>query len=104
MKRSVIALVALATFSFTTIGAQATPNTYQQAATLILVQDQKKEIKYEDLPEAVKTSFEDSQFSTWEVSKVNEVSGAGDTTYEITISDGTQEGTIRYDKEGNMIQ
>ncbi|MEK6478390.1 hypothetical protein WJR50_12680 [Catalinimonas sp. 4WD22] len=102
MKRSVIAIAALATFSFASIGAQATPDK-QETSTAVVLKDDRKEIKYEELPEEVRTSFEDSQFSNWEVSKVHEVKEVDNTRYEITISDGTQSGTIAYDEDGNMI-
>ncbi|MDF9798751.1 putative transposase YbfD/YdcC [Catalinimonas alkaloidigena] len=102
MKRSVIALAALATFSFASFGAQANLS-QQEKSSVEVTLDDRKEIKYEELPEAVKVSFEDSQFSNWEVSKVHEVKQAEKIRYEITLSDGTQTGTIAYDKNGNMI-
>lgn len=102
MKRSVIAIAALATFSFASVGAQAAPEKLE-SSTAVVMNDDRKEIKYEELPEEVRNSFEDSQFSNWEVSKVHEVKEVDSTRYEITISDGTQSGTIAYDEDGNMI-
>jgi hypothetical protein len=101
MKQSIIAIAALATFFFTTIHVQATHN--PQEASIVIADDDRREIRYEELPEEVKTSFEDSQFNNWEVSKVYEVEEESFTIYEITISDGTQSGTITYDKDGNML-
>lgn len=101
MKRSIIAVAALATFSFASVGVQATPENSE--STAVILKDDRKEIKYEDLPEKVRTSFEDSQFSNWEVSEVHEVEEVEATRYEITISDGTQKGTIAYNEDGEMI-
>ncbi|WKN32803.1 hypothetical protein PZB74_05525 [Porifericola rhodea] len=102
MKRTFIALAALGTFTFASIGADALP-TKDKAATEF-VQDQRKEIKYEELPEAVRTAFEDSQYGQWEVSQVHEVAAEQGTQYELTITDGTQSGTLTFDEEGNMVQ
>lgn len=102
MKHSIIAVAALATFSFTTTYAQPTPADSQEAL-VIIADDDRREIKYEDLPEEVKVSFEDSQFSNWEISQVHEVEEENVTVYEITIADGTQTGTLTYDEDGNML-
>lgn len=101
MKRTIIALAALGTFSFATIGANAQP--IKQEAATVFVQDQRKEIKYEELPDAVSTAFEESQYGQWEVSQVHEVSTEEGTQYELTITDGTQSGTLTFDEDGNMV-
>jgi len=102
MKRTIIALAALGTFSFASINTNATP--VNQEATTVFVQDQRKEIKYEELPEAVKKTFEESQFAEWKVSKVEEVSTEEGKQYTLTLSDGAQEGTLTFDEEGNMVE
>jgi hypothetical protein len=102
MKRTIIALAALGTFSFATIGADAA--TVKQDTATVFVQDQRKEIKYEELPDAVSTAFEESQYAEWDVSKVEEVTTDEGTQYELTISDGSQSGTLTFDAEGNMVQ
>ncbi|MFW5726439.1 MAG: hypothetical protein ACOCW4_01095 [bacterium] len=102
MKRTIIAIAALGTFSFATIGANAQP--VQQDTAIEFVQDQRKEVKFEELPEPVKQAFEESQYSEWEVSKAYEVTTEEGTQYELTISDGSQSGTLTFDEEGNMVQ
>lgn len=109
MKRKIIAVAALATFSFASIGAHALPfNHAYDDTTEIVAKDDRKEIKYEDLPEEVRTAFEESQYSEWEVSEVHEVEAEAETDtatqYELTITDGSQSGVLAFDEEGNMIQ
>ena len=102
MKRTIIAIAALGTFSFAIIGANAQP--IQQDTAIEFVQDQRKEVKFEELPEQVKQAFDESQYSEWEVSKAYEVPTEEGTQYELTISDGSQSGTLTFDEEGNMVQ
>lgn len=102
MKRTIIALAALGTFSFVSIDTQA--KTVNEEASTVFVQDQRKEIKYEELPDAVTKAFEESQFAAWEVSKVEEVTTEEGKQYALTISDGSEEGTLTFDEEGNMVE
>lgn len=102
MKRTIIALAALGTFSFATLGVNAQP--IEQESAAVFVQDQRTEIQYEDLPDAVSTAFEESQYAEWEVSQVHEVTTEEGTQYELTLTDGTQSGTLTFDEEGNMVQ
>lgn len=105
MKRRIIAVAALATFSFASIGANALPlNGVDNNKIEVPVKADRKEIKYEDLPEEVKTAFEDSQYGEWEVSKVEEVEVEKETQYELTITDGSQSGILAFDESGNMVQ
>lgn len=105
MKRRIIAVAALATFSFASIGANAHPlNKINHETSDIVAKADRKEIKYEELPEEVKTAFEESQYGEWEVSQVHEVEVSGETQYELTITDGSQSGILAFDQEGNMVQ
>lgn len=102
MKSSLIALTALAIFSFATVDANALPA--NQEATTVFVQDSRTEIQYENLPEAVKTAFEESDYSEQEVTTVYQVQTDEGTQYELSISDGTNTTTVTYDAEGNEIE
>ncbi|MDF9800105.1 hypothetical protein OKW21_005368 [Catalinimonas alkaloidigena] len=102
MKRTIIALAALGAFSFANMETTAQP--LSKSNEIVLLQDQRTEIKYEALPEAVRTAFENSQYGQWEVSKVYEITTEEGAQYELTISDGTQNGTLIFDAEGNIIQ
>lgn len=101
MKRTIIAIAALGTFSFASLNTTAQPLT---GSELVFMQDQRTEIKYEELPEAVSTAFEESQYAQWEVSEVFEVTTDQGKQYELTISDGTQTGTLTFDADGNIVQ
>ncbi|WPP50370.1 hypothetical protein [Catalinimonas niigatensis] len=109
MKRKIIAVTALATFSFASIGANAIPVNYgNDEAVVVKVKDERKEIKYEELPEEVKNAFEESQYGEWEVSKVEEVEmeaeAQAEKKYELTITDGSQSGILAFDESGKMVQ
>lgn len=104
MKRRIIAVAALATFSFASIGANALPVKGNDTKIEVVTKADRKEIKYEDLPEEVKKAFEESQYSEWEVSKVEEVEAETETQYELTITDGSQSGILAFDENGEMVQ
>ncbi|MDF9798172.1 hypothetical protein OKW21_003435 [Catalinimonas alkaloidigena] len=109
MKRRIIAVAALATFSFASVGAHALPINESDSKIEVVAKIDRKEIKYEDLPEEVKTAFEQSQYKEWEVSKVEEVevdaeTAEAGTQYELTITDGSQSGILAFDEDGNMVQ
>ncbi|MEK6476377.1 PepSY-like domain-containing protein [Catalinimonas sp. 4WD22] len=102
MKRTIIAIAALGTFSFASLNTTAQP--LIEGSEVVFMQDQRTEIKYEELPEAVSTAFEESQYAQWEVSEVFEVSTDQGKQYELTISDGSQNGTLTFDVDGNIVQ
>ncbi len=105
MKRKIIAVAAIATFSLGSIGANALPLNGEDNNTIeIVTKAERKEIKYEDLPDEVQTAFEDSQYGEWEVSKVHEVEVEDATQYELTITDGSQSGILAFDETGEMVQ
>jgi len=105
MKRRIIAAAALATFSFATIGANALPLMESNNDKIeVVAKGDREEIKYEELPEDVKTAFEESQYGEWDVSKVHKVDVDSQTQYELTITDGSQSGILAFDESGNMVQ
>lgn len=105
MKRKIIAFAALTTFSFATIGASALPLMDEDNNKIIEYKKaDRREIQYEDLPDEVQLAFEDSQYSEWQVSKVEEVEVETETQFELTITDGSQSGILAFDEDGNMVQ
>ncbi|MDF9794954.1 hypothetical protein OKW21_000217 [Catalinimonas alkaloidigena] len=102
MRRSIIALAALAIFSFTTVGANAIP--VQQDAVVAFMQDTRTEMEYDNLPQAVKTAFEESDHKDMDVTMVYEVTTEDGTHYELNITDGTNSSILKYDAEGNEIE
>ncbi len=106
MKRLLILAIALGVISFTSINAIASviENT---AVVTTVADDGRTEIQYDELPDAVRTSFEGSDYAAWEVEKVEKVTAdeaPEDITYEITVSDGTNSQAVAFDEEGNMVQ
>ncbi|WPP49966.1 hypothetical protein [Catalinimonas niigatensis] len=101
MKFTIIALTALATFSFATIDANAF--SVNQDVVTEFVQDGRTEIQYEELPEAVRTAFEEAGHSEMDATTVFEVQTDEGVQYEVSVSDGTDTTTMIYDAEGNEI-
>lgn len=101
MKRSIIAFAAVAAFSFAALDASAVP--VNQDAVTVFDQENRTEIQYEELPEAVKTAFEDAGHSEMDVTTVFEVQTDEGVQYEVSVSDGTDTTTVIYDEEGNEV-
>ncbi len=102
MKRSIIAFAALATFSFASVGANAFP--VNQDAVVVFAQDNRTEVEYDSLPEAVKTAFEASDYKDMDVTSVYEITTDEATHYEISITDGTDSALVTYDADGNVVE
>lgn len=65
-------------------------------------QDDKREISAQELPEAVVTAFQESEFSEWTVGKVYQVDGAAETTYELHLVSGDESMVLIADTQGNL--
>ncbi|TRX48806.1 hypothetical protein FNH22_28380 [Fulvivirga sp. M361] len=67
----------------------------------------KKEIKVEELPMEVRTAVSDSEYATWTLVKIHEVTGKEEGTkdYEILVKDDTGSAlTLVYNKEGKLLE
>ncbi len=100
MKRVFIILAAFGLFTFATANAQTEPT--QTEADTTMTQENKTEIQFSELPEAVQTGFQDSEYGQWETSTVYEVTTEEGTAYEITVSDGSEEKTLMFDESGTL--
>lgn len=69
--------------------------------TEVVAQDKKTEIKYEELPEAVKTTLSGDAYKSWEVTKVwhNETKDH----YEIEVKNATETKTLKFNKDGKEV-
>ena len=64
-----------------------------------------QEIQFDELPDAVKSSFEGSDYAMWQVQTVYEMAPAEGTEspkYELTVTDGTTEETVTYNQDGEQ--
>lgn len=64
-----------------------------------------QEIQFDELPDAVKSAFEGSDYAMWQVQAVYEmapVEGTESPKYELTVTDGTTEETVTYNQDGEQ--
>lgn len=108
MKKNIVLAIALGFFSFAAVNAQTPASADEKAAVEVTAQDQgRTEMSFDELPEAVKTAFQESEFASWEVQKVEKVTpddNPEQVSYELTLSDGSQSGILAFDEEGNIIE
>ncbi|MGB3584978.1 MAG: hypothetical protein WBA23_00490 [Tunicatimonas sp.] len=63
------------------------------------------EVEFDQLPDMIKTSFEESDYAMWDVTSVKQmVSQEGTTQYQISVSDGTKEESVLYNEQGEEIE
>lgn len=107
MKKSIVLAIALGTFSFAAVNALPLTMDENTAIEVMLNEEGRTEMTFEELPEPVKTAFQESDFSGWEVQKVEKVTpdeNPEQVSYELTLSDGSQSGILAFDEEGNIIE
>lgn len=81
------------------INANAETSTRRSVITINA--DEKKEIKKEELPDAVKTALGGNDYKGWEISKAYQWSESGN--YEVELKNGDQSKTVKLDKDGKVI-
>ena len=69
--------------------------------TYVLVQDNKKEISVQELPEAVVTAVKDSEYGDWTVGKVYLFEGDAP-VYELHLFQGDEVLVLLSDADGNL--
>lgn len=124
MKRIIVFAIALGTFSFAA-NANALAISDILAVEVTMNEEGRTEMTFDELPEPVKTAFQESEYSAWEVQSVYKVTpdegettepaepaqetepaeeGASQVSYEITVTDGTTPTTLIFDEEGNIVE
>ncbi len=78
------------------------PTTVMIDNVVVSDQDNKKEISAQELPEAVVTAFQESEYSDWTVGKVYQVDGSAETTYELHLLQGDETLILVADAQGNL--
>jgi hypothetical protein len=77
----------------------------EQSAEDITASAQGQEVQFEQLPDAVKSAFEGSDYAMWQVQSVTEMAAAEGTEskmYEIAVTDGNTEETVTYNENGEQ--
>lgn len=88
-----------------TIVEDETMSETEQPADEYTASAQAQEVQFEQLPEAVKSAFEGSDYAMWQVQSVTELAAAEGTeakTYEIAVTDGTSEETVTFTEDGEQ--
>jgi hypothetical protein len=97
MKKVILSLLVLlfagATFANTST-TSATPAAMQQ--------EDKVKIKNEELPEAVKTALESTDYKGWTINAAFHLKSVDQ--YEVELKKGTETKTVKLDKEGKEVK
>ena len=80
---------------------------YAHEQSSFVDQENKTEITKEQLPEAVATAMEQSDYASWTIGKIYEVAPqqeGGTKLYEIHVSGDDKYLALTYDPEGNLLK
>jgi len=82
------------------VAAMSAPVLTQTPTQLVVVQDKKVEIKAEELPQAVKDKIA-AEYAEWTISKayLHEATSQ----YEVDFKKEAQTKTVKFDKDGNVV-
>ena len=101
MKKIILGLIAITTLSFTTVSYAGTDNsltvTEQQ-------QEQKTEITIDDLPDAVKKSWENSDYKVAPLDKIFQVKSQSEEYVEFIVIAGQGKKAVHFDLEGKFLR
>lgn len=87
--------------------AQAQPEEQPEETVTAMAEEEGMEINFDQLPDAVKTTFESSDYAMWDVKSVHEMSaedGDEGTQYKVTVTDGTKEESVLFNEEGEEVE
>jgi hypothetical protein len=98
-------MVSMAVAMFTAVSFANATNIVSSPSAAIVYNQEKTEIKPEELPDAVKSTLATEPYSEWQVQKAYVVRGEdGGQTFEAEVSKGEESQTIRFDQEGKVIE
>lgn len=73
-----------------------------KSSAVLKLDDKKIKIKAADLPDAVKTTLRGQDYAGWQISSVYKFSESGN--FEIQLKNADEVKTVKFDKEGNILQ
>lgn len=101
MKKLMISMGVALLATFTFANANSIKHTPE---TVISVNQDKVEVKPEDLPEAVRATLGAAPYNEWKIEKAYQVPGENESQYfEINLSKGEETSTVKLDKDGKVI-
>lgn len=76
----------------------------KQNVAIVQIQDEKKPVKVEELPDAVKAALAADDYKDWKAEKAFWVKPAsGSEYYEIELKKGEEAKTVKLDKDGKVV-
>lgn len=76
----------------------------KQDVAIVNFQDEKKPVKVEELPDAVKAALTGDDYKEWKAEKAFQVKSAtGSEYYEIELKKGEEAKTVKLDKDGKVV-
>jgi hypothetical protein len=101
MKKIILTSVGLLFFFAAATAQTEVASATDAAKTETVAQDKKTEIKYDELPQTVKTTLSGDAYKGWEVLKVwhNETKEQ----YELEVKNATETKTLKFDKDGKEV-
>jgi len=100
MKNLMLSLMVLALSGVVTVNA----NNHKTAVVKVQLQDEKKPVKVEELPDAVKATLASDDYKEWQAEKAYWVKPAtGDEYYEVELKKGDEAKTVKMDKDGKVV-
>ncbi len=103
MKKPLIALATIFILSAGAVSAQIEESETNSESIEQVTQQEKKEVKKEELPEKVQTALKSDDYKGWTVNKAYETKNGDEMMYEIVLTNGEQKATYTFDEKGNTI-
>lgn len=99
MKKLMLSMAFLAVAGTVTVYANQ-----KQNVAIVQIQDEKKPVKVEELPDAVKAALAADDYKDWKAEKAFWVKPAsGSEYYEIELKKGEEAKTVKLDKDGKVV-
>lgn len=99
MKKLMLSMAFLAIAGTVTVYANNT-----QDVAIVKFQDEKKPVKVEELPDAVKSTLAGDEYKEWMAEEAFHVKPAtGSEHYEIKLKKGEESKTVKLDKDGKVV-
>lgn len=99
MKKLMLSMAFLAVAGTVTVYANQ-----KQNVAIVQIQDEKKPVKVEELPDAVKAALAADDYKDWKAEKAFMVKPAsGMEYYEIEMKKGEEAKTVKLDKDGKVV-
>lgn len=105
MKKLMISAMMMALVSVSVVSAGVRSMIDMYTVSTVTMEDEKVEIKPEDLPDAVKKTLASDAYKEWTVSKAYSVTTSeGKHFFEVDLLKGEEKATVKLDKDGKVLE